>query len=127
MIRILIIEDDKSIRENTAELLELEGYTTTTASNGKIGLEKINLCKPDLILCDLRMPEMDGFKLLKHLGENSNFKRIPFIFFSAKSEKMDIRMGIDAGADDYITKPFELEDLLAAIKKCLPNSKNLLA
>tara|TARA_R110002050_G_scaffold286468_3_gene437035 strand:+ start:117197 stop:117574 length:378 start_codon:yes stop_codon:yes gene_type:complete len=123
MIRILIIEDDKSIRENTAELLELEGYAAVTASNGNTGLEKIKLHQPDLIICDLRMPEMDGFTLLKHLGEDSRLKRIPFIFFSAKSEKIEVRMGIDAGADDYLTKPFELEDLLASIEKCLQKSK----
>ena len=122
MIHILIIEDDKSIRENTAELLELEGYATTTACNGKMGLEKVSLCKPDLILCDLKMPEMDGFTMLKQLGQNHNLKKIPFIFFSAKSERMEVRMGLDAGADDYLTKPFEFEDLIAKINKCLQKS-----
>lgn len=124
MIRILIIDDDKTIRENTAELLELEGYSTFTASNGKKGLEIIRLHLPDLILCDFRMPEMDGFAVLKHLGEHPDLKRIPFMFFSAKSEKASVKAGIDAGADGYLTKPFELEDLLASIEKCL-NSKRL--
>jgi DNA-binding response OmpR family regulator len=123
IIRILIVEDDNSIRENTAELLELEGYSASTASNGKKGLEKIRLHPPDLILCDLRMPEMDGFTLLKTLGEQSDLSRIPFIFFSAKSEKLEIKEGMEAGADGYLTKPFELEDLLATVEKCLKNKK----
>lgn len=119
MICILIIEDDNAIRENTAEFLELEGYTTLTAPNGKRGLEQIWFHRPDLILCDLRMPEMDGFTVLKNLGEQPDFKKIPFIFFSAKSEEMEIKKGIDAGADGYLVKPFEFEDLLSSIKKCL--------
>ncbi len=124
MVRILIIDDDKVIRENTAELLELEGYSTLTASNGMKGLEIIRLHLPDLILCDLRMPKMDGFAVLGHLGQHLELKRIPFIFFSAKSEKADVKAGIDAGAAGYLTKPFELKDLLASIEKCL-NSKRL--
>lgn len=123
MISILIIEDDNAIRENTAEFLELEGYTTFTAPNGKKGLEKILLHKPDLILCDLRMPEMDGFTVLKNLGEQPDFKKIPFIFFSAKSEKVEIKKGIDAGADGYLVKPFEFEELLSSIEKCLHKSR----
>ncbi|MBT8184058.1 MAG: response regulator [Eudoraea sp.] len=119
MTRILVIEDDVTICGNTAELLELEGFLVTTASDGKIGLEKIRNKIPDLILCDLRMPQMDGFTVLKHLGEDPDLKRIPFIFFSAKSEKIDIRAGIEAGADDYVVKPFEFEELLRAIQKCL--------
>ncbi|SFR66710.1 response regulator [Maribacter stanieri] len=124
MISILIIEDDNDIRENTSELLELEGYVTLTASNGKIGLEKIKSNVPDLILCDLLMPEMDGFTVLSHLGHYPDLKRIPFVFFSAKSEKLEIKTGIDAGADGYLVKPFELEDLLSIIEKCLNKGKS---
>ena len=123
MAHILIIEDDRNIRENTAELLELEGYSVVTASNGRRGLERINQRIPDLIICDLRMPEMDGFSVLAYLGKNSALKQIPFIFFSARSEKIDIEQGLDAGADDYIIKPFELEDLLGTIERCLLKSK----
>ncbi|MGB5437437.1 MAG: response regulator, partial [Maribacter sp.] len=111
MVHILIIEDDLTLRGNTAELLELEGYKVTTATNGKTGLQRIKHNPPDLILCDLLMPEMDGFTLLGLIGQYSRLKRIPFIFFSAKTEKSDIRAGIDAGADDYLIKPFELDDL----------------
>ena len=124
MVHILIVEDDASIRSNTAELLELEGFSVATATNGLTGLEKIRIRIPDLILCDLLMPEMDGFALLGHLGQNPELKRIPFIFFSAKSEKSDIKTGIDAGADHYLVKPFELEELLAAIEKSLQSTKH---
>ncbi len=123
MSQILIIEDDMSIRSNTAELLELEGYLAVTAVNGLDGLKKIANCVPDLILCDMRMPEMDGLSLLAHLGQNENWKHIPFIFFSAKCEKIDIQKGLDSGADAYLTKPFELPDLLAAIERCLLKGK----
>lgn len=123
MKKILIIENDPTILSNTAELLDLEGYHTFTATNGKKGLEKINRSVPDLILCDLLMPEMDGFTLLKHLGEHPDLKRIPFIFFSAKNDKIDISLGLRSGADDYVTKPFELETLLESIEKCLAKKK----
>ena len=119
MTRILLIDDNATILENTAELLELEGYETISASNGREGLEKALRLVPDIILCDLLMPEMDGFTVLKRIGEHPDLKRIPFIFFSAKSEKIDIKMGLDSGADDYLTKPFELEGLLKSIEKCL--------
>ncbi|WP_299159145.1 response regulator transcription factor [uncultured Eudoraea sp.] len=125
MTRILIIEDDVGIRGNTAELLQLEGYFVSAASNGRTGLEKIKCETPDLILCDILMPEMDGFAVLRHVGQDPDLKRIPFIFFSAKSEKIDIKAGIDAGADDYLTKPFELEDLLTTIEKHVNKQKIL--
>ena len=123
MVKILIIEDNNAIRELTAELLELEGYSTFTASNGKIGLGQIRLHLPDLILCDIRMPEMDGLTLLQHLGQHPDLKRIPFIFFSSKSEKVDVNRGLDAGADAYLIKPFDMEELLASIGKCLSNKR----
>jgi CheY-like chemotaxis protein len=123
MKHILIIENDPTILSNTAELLELEGYHTFTATNGLEGLEMIHRSVPDLILCDLLMPEMDGFTLLKHLGEHPDLKRIPFIFFSAKSDKTAVHLGLRAGADDYLTKPFELETLLESIEKCLAKKK----
>ncbi|MGB5272762.1 MAG: response regulator, partial [Flavobacteriaceae bacterium] len=93
MKTILIVENDPTILSNTAELLDLEGYRTVTATNGLEGLEKINRSVPDLILCDLLMPEMDGFTLLKQLGEHPDLKRIPFIFFSAKSDNSSVHLG----------------------------------
>ena len=124
MRTILIIEDNRTILENTAEILSLEGYVVLTATNGKNGLEKMYTLIPDLIICDLLMPEMDGFELLLEVGKNPKFSRIPVIFFSAKTEKKDIKKALDAGAVDYIIKPFELDDLVKTIKRCLKNRSN---
>jgi len=115
---LLLIEDNCTIRENTAELLMLEGYTVITASNGVKGFEKVTQLFPDLIICDVLMPEMGGLELLGKLGLHQKLKLIPLIFYSAKSEKKDIKEGLDAGAYDYIIKPCELENLLASIQKC---------
>ena len=115
MNTILIIEDDIVLRETTAEILELENYKVVTASNGKRGAEQARIMIPDLILCDIMMPEMDGYELLKILSEDEQTKRIPFIFMSAKTEIKDVRKGMDLGADDYLTKPVSEELLLSAI------------
>ncbi len=117
MVTILIIDDCNAIRENTAELLELEGFHVITASNGKEGYEKVVQYVPDLIVCDILMPEMDGFEVLKKLGAHPKFKTIPLIFFSAKSEKKEIIKGLELGAYDYIVKPSELNDLISSIKR----------
>lgn len=119
MISIMLVEDYVDILESTAELLRLEGYQVITAKNGKEGLETIKQSPPDLIICDVRMPEMDGLTLLATLGVHTDLKKIPFIFYSAKSEKSDIRAGLNAGADDYLVKPCDLKKLLASIKNCL--------
>ena len=123
MPTILLIEDDCTIRENTAEFLELEGYHTLTATNGKDGFEKIARHIPDLIVCDLLMPEMGGIELLARLGTLKHLKTIPLIIFSAKNEKKDIYKGMLLGAYDYIIKPSDLEDLLASIRKCLKSKE----
>ena len=119
MKTILIIEDDIVLRETTAEILELENYKVVTASNGKRGAEQARIMIPDLILCDIMMPEMDGYELLKILSEDKKTKRIPFIFMSAKTEMKDVRKGMDLGADDYLTKPISEELLLSAIESRL--------
>ncbi len=124
MRTILIIEDNRTILENTTEILSLEGYDVLTATNGKKGLEKMHTLIPDLIICDLLMQEMDGFELLLEVGKNPKFSKIPVIFFSAKTEKKDIKKALDAGAVDYIIKPFELDDLVKTIKRCLKNRSN---
>lgn len=115
MKTILIIEDDTVLRETTAEILELENYKVVTAPNGTRGVEKAKILLPDLILCDIMMPEMDGYDLLKILSKDEKTKRIPFIFMSAKTEMKDVRKGMDLGADDYLTKPISEELLLSAI------------
>ncbi|HZJ19752.1 MAG TPA: response regulator [Pricia sp.] len=123
MPKILVIEDDSSLLENTCEFLELEGYKVSTATNGKNGLSQIFESVPDLIICDLLMPEMDGIELLGTLGKHAEYKAIPLIFLSAKTEKIDIRNGLEAGAAGYIAKPFELDDLLLTIERCLTERK----
>lgn len=115
MKTILIIEDDTVLRETTAEILELENYKVVTAPNGKRGAEKARIMLPDLILCDIMMPEMDGYELLNILSKDDKTKKIPFIFMSAKTEMRDVRKGMDLGADDYLTKPISEELLLSAI------------
>ncbi|HSP83175.1 MAG TPA: response regulator [Gillisia sp.] len=119
MKKILFIEDDTVVRENTAELLELSDYTVITASNGKIGVALGKQELPDIIICDIMMPELDGYGVLQALAEDPETRHIPFIFLSAKTEHKDIRRGMDLGADDYLTKPFEEEELLSAIESRL--------
>lgn len=113
---ILLIEDNVEVRENTAEILELSNYNVLTAENGKIGVEVAKKSKPDLIICDIMMPEMDGYGVLFMLGKDPETSGIPFIFLTAKAEKSDIRRGMELGADDYLTKPFEEMALLNAIE-----------
>ena len=126
MKTILLIEDDVTLRENTEELLELSGYyKVITAANGKIGVAKAIEEVPDIIVCDIMMPELDGYGVLEALSENAATQFIPFIFLSAKTERGDIRKGMNLGADDYITKPFTEEELLEAIESRLAKSSIL--
>ena len=113
--KILLIEDDQIVRENTAEILQLANYEVVTAENGKMGLEKANVFKPDLIICDILMPELDGYGVMQIAMRNEELQRIPIIFMSAKTKHEDIRKGMDLGASDYITKPFEESELLSAV------------
>jgi CRP-like cAMP-binding protein/CheY-like chemotaxis protein len=116
MKKILLIEDNLDIRENTAEILELANYDVITAENGKRGVEAAKKELPDLILCDIMMPEMDGYGVIHILSKTPKTAHIPFIFLTAKADKVDIRKGMALGADDYITKPFDETDLLNAIE-----------
>ncbi len=125
MKKVLLIEDDVSLRENTAELLELSGYEVIKAPNGKVGVKQAKTLLPDVIVCDIMMPEMDGYGVLQELSANDTTKFIPFIFLSAKTERADVRMGMDLGADDYLTKPFEEEELLSAIQSRLARTELL--
>jgi len=114
-----------ALRENTEELLELSGYSVLTASNGKLGIQAAKENLPDIVICDIMMPEVDGYGVLENLSADKNTKHIPFIFLSAKTEHKEIRMGMDMGADDYLTKPFEEEDLLSAIESRLAKAQLL--
>lgn len=116
MKKILIIEDDTVMRENTAEILELANYEVVTAPNGKKGSMIAKEIKPDLIVCDIMMPELDGYGVFHVLSKDPTTASIPFIFLTAKAEKSEYRKGMDLGADDYLTKPFEDTELLNAIE-----------
>jgi CRP-like cAMP-binding protein/CheY-like chemotaxis protein len=119
MHKILLIEDNNDVRENTAEILELANYRVITAENGKIGVEKAILEKPDLIICDIMMPVLDGYGVLHLINKNKDLKNLPFIFLTAKAERGDFRKGMEMGADDYITKPFTDVELLNSIESRL--------
>ena len=113
---ILVIDDNTDIRENIAEILELAGYKIFTAENGKRGVEIAIHEKPSVIVCDIMMPELDGYGVLHLLKRNAGTQHIPFIFLTAKTERSDFRKGMEMGGDDYITKPFEDIELLNAIE-----------
>ncbi|MFM8432781.1 MAG: response regulator transcription factor [Bacteroidota bacterium] len=113
--RILVVDDEKMLRESICTLLDLYGYMAAGAENGLQARQLIDEFKPDLILCDVKMPQMDGYEFIHSLRQGSGGIGTPFIFMSAKVEKDDIRKGMNLGADDYLTKPFVKEDLLKAI------------
>ncbi|MCB0527788.1 MAG: response regulator [Saprospiraceae bacterium] len=125
MKKILIIEDNADVRENLAEILTLGGYEAITAENGKVGVEKAQADTPDLILCDIMMPELDGYGVLHILSRQAKTADVPFVFLTAKAEKEDFRKGMSLGADDYITKPFDDVALLETIEARLKKSERL--
>lgn len=115
MKKILLIEDNDDIRNNTAEILELSNYKVFNAADGKAGVELALKEIPDLIICDIMMPVLDGYGVLHAIHKNEALKNIPFIFLTAKTDRNDIRKGMELGADDYITKPFTGTELLNAV------------
>jgi len=123
MTKILLVEDNNEIRENTSEILEMANYQIATASNGKEAYEVALKVQPDLIICDIMMPVLDGYGLLHLINKNENLKSIPFIFLTAKTERGDFRKGMEMGADDYITKPFTDIELLNAIESRLQKAR----
>ncbi len=116
MTKILIIEDNDNIRENVVEILELSGYEVFEADNGKTGVEIALKMKPDIVLCDIMMPELDGYGVLHILHKNPETQATPIIFLTAKAERVDVRKGMELGVDDYLTKPFDDLELLRAIE-----------
>ncbi len=122
MAHILLIEDNENMRENTQEILSLAGHQVETASNGKEGVIKVQLNKPELIICDIMMPELDGYGVLHMLNRDPSTNHIPFIFLTAKADRSDVRKGMELGADDYVTKPFDDVELLAAVDTRLKKS-----
>ena len=122
--KILIIEDNQDVRENLSEIFILSGYDAVTAENGKKGVQIALSESPDIILCDIMMPELDGYGVLRILSKNPATSHIPFIFLSAKTELVDVRRGMTLGADDYITKPFDDVELLDTIEMRLSKKKS---
>lgn len=126
MKKILLIEDNEDNCSNTAEILELSNYKVITAENGKVGLEKALSEQPDLIICDIMMPVLDGFGVLHAIHKNDNIKNTPFIFLTATTERSEFRKAMELGADDYITKPFTGAELLNAVDSSLKKHQLLL-
>jgi len=125
MKKILVIEDDQIMRENISELLELDGYNVSVAKNGKEGVEKAQSLLPDLIVSDIKMPILDGYGVLRILQKDEKTAGIPFIFLTAKTEKKDLRKGMEMGADDFLAKPFEDTELLNAVETRLRKSERV--
>lgn len=119
MATVLIIEDEAPIRDNLRRFLQLEGYAIVEAENGQKGLDAIRAGLPDLILCDVMMPGLDGFSLLKILRADPRTAAVPFVFLTASAEKESLQQGQDMGADEYVTKPFNLIQLAALIRRRL--------
>ena len=116
MKRILLIDDTHSLREEIVDVLELEGFSVVTAENGRVGLERIQAERPDLVLCDLMMPEMDGYETLKAIRANPETLTLPVIVLTARDDEQCMTRGAELGADDYITMPFRIADLLRAVE-----------
>ena len=119
MKKILVIEDEPEMRRNITTLLRYYDYEPVSAENGRVAVEMARREKPDLILCDVMMPELDGYGVLQALQADASLARIPFIFLTAKGEKDDLRSGMNLGADDYLTKPVVNADLVRAIESRL--------
>jgi len=119
MKKVLIIEDNKDIRENIDELLQLSNFEVVTANNGQEGVEVIQKEKPDLILCDVHMPVMNGYQVLEAVKSKPETAKIPFVFITSSSQKKAIEKGVLSGADSYLVKPFQMEELQGTINKLL--------
>lgn len=119
MKQILVIEDNLEIRENISEILELGGYSVITAVNGREGVELAKQKMPHVILCDIMMPELNGYEVFQELKKDSVTSGISFVFVTASAEKSEVSKGIDMGANGYIRKPFEEQELFDAIERCL--------
>ncbi len=125
MSKILVIEDEESVRENLIKLLELEDFQAIGAENGSIGVKLAKEQTPDLIICDVMMPELDGYGVLKTLRQDDNTATIPFVFLTAKAAKEDLRQGMELGASDYLNKPFTRAEILKVINTQLQKQQKL--
>lgn len=123
--RILLVEDNDAMRDGVRDILDLAGYDVVTAGDGEQALAQMNMHTPDLIISDIMMPQMDGYQLYDSIRQNWAWNAVPFIFLTAKGERADVRLGKQLGADDYLTKPFDSEDLLVAVEGKLKRSQQL--
>ena len=124
-INILVVDDDVPILEAVADILEIHGYHVVTANDGAVGLERLRTFQPDLIISDIMMPTMDGYQFFERVRRNPDWVMIPFMFLTAKGQKTDIRHGYHLGADDFITKPFETEDLLVKVELRIRRARDI--
>src|SRR5262245_28895313 len=115
MKRILVIEDNHRLRREIVNVLELHGFEVDSAPNGRVGLERIQAARPSLVICDLMMPELDGYETLKIVRANPETEALPFVILTARDERQQMRQGMELGADDYVVKPFKFDDLVRAV------------
>jgi CheY-like chemotaxis protein len=123
MATLLVIEDEAPLRANLVRILSAEGYRVIAAADGDEGIRRVREARPDLVICDILMPLVDGFGVLASLRSRPETAAIPFIFLTASADKENLARGLRSGANDYVTKPFKIADLLAAVKRRLPAAK----
>lgn len=123
MPTVLVIEDEAPLRANLARILSAEGYQVVVAADGDEGVQRVRETRPDAVICDILMPRLDGFGVLAALRSRPETAAIPFIFLTASADKVDLARGLQSGANEYVTKPFKIADLLAAVKRLLPKDE----
>lgn len=123
MATLLVIEDEAPLRANLVRILSAEGYTVLAAADGEEGIRRVREGKPDLVICDILMPLVDGFGVLASLRSRPETAELPFIFLTASADKENLARGLRSGANEYVTKPFKIVDLLAAVRRRLPDGK----
>jgi CheY-like chemotaxis protein len=123
MPTVLVIEDEAPLRANLARILSAEGYQVVVAADGDEGVRRVRETRPDAVICDILMPRLDGFGVLAALRSRPETAAIPFIFLTASADKVDLARGLQSGANEYVTKPFRIADLLAAVKRLLPRDE----
>ena len=123
MATLLVIEDETPLRANLVRILSAEGYTVIAAADGEEGIRRVREGKPDLVICDILMPVVDGFGVLASLRSRPETAELPFIFLTASADKENLQRGLRSGANEYVTNPFKIADLLAAVKRRLPPGK----
>jgi CheY-like chemotaxis protein len=123
MPTVLVIEDEAPLRANLVRILSAEGYQVVAAADGDEGVQRVRESRPDAVICDILMPRLDGFGVLAALRSRPETAAIPFIFLTASADKVDLARGLQSGANEYVTKPFKIADLLAAVKRLLPKDE----